>query len=197
MDAHDGTYEADELTDSADQLSADQLGAVPEHDSLSDNPAWDDRTTDGSGSSGPDSTGTGGRAGSLTIDFQGQTQTVSATIDLDGNGAPDAAMIDYGHGEAVLVGDTDHDGNADFAIGYQDGRVVSVADQTSPGEWDTTKVGGDSSASSGDSTSTEDSSGNRYVWVDTDGDGVADHAGSDSAGTTYLVDPRTGSWTTT
>jgi hypothetical protein len=209
MEIHDVAYDdhldADHLNPATDP-SADQLGDGG-HDSLQVNPAWgesdgsgDGSSSDGTSSDGGSSDGSG-HAGTITVDVNGETRSFEETTDLDHDGSLDAAVVQSGPGEQVVLVDTDHDGSADFAATYEDGHLASVQHETSEGHWESTSVSaGGSDPTSSDTTSSDtsgtDTTGSDTTGTDSTGSDGSPHTTTDTTGSDTTGSDTTGSDTT-
>ena len=78
----------------------------------------------------------------ITVDVNGQTSDVGhATIDSDGNGSPDTAVVQGQDGSTLLVTDTNGDGTGDQVIQVAQDGSATVAVTDGHGGWDTVATG--------------------------------------------------------
>lgn len=107
---------------------ADQAALVDDTGTIVDLAEYDAATDTwhGPDTSGSESTSTGSQTTVATgeVDFGGTEY--DATIDIDGDGAVDTAVVDTTDGDAILATDTDGDGLADEGALIEDGAVVDT-----------------------------------------------------------------------
>lgn len=98
-------------------------------------------TTDHTTSDHTGGTGTS-PGGDITVEVNGQTADVGpATIDSDGNGSPDTAVVQGQDGSTMFVTDVNGDGTGDqvIQVGQDGSATVAVAD--GHGGWETVATG--------------------------------------------------------
>ena len=96
-------------------------------------------TTDTTDHTGGSASGAGE---DITVDVNGQTSDVGhATIDSDGNGSPDTAVVQGQDGSTLLVTDTNGDGTGDQVIQVAQDGSATVAVTDGHGGWDTVATG--------------------------------------------------------
>jgi hypothetical protein len=92
------------------------------------------------GTDGP--TQPAGTGEDITVDINGQTYDVgNATLDADGNGSPDTAVVQGDDGTTVLVTDVDGDGTGDQIIQVNPDGSAVVQQTDGNGGWDTVATG--------------------------------------------------------
>ena len=99
-----------------------------------------DHTT--GGTTDPTDHGASGSGEDINITIQGQTYDVGhATIDSDGNGTPDTAVVQGQDGSTMLVTDANGDGTGDQVIEINADGTATVAVSDGHGGWETVATG--------------------------------------------------------
>jgi hypothetical protein len=85
---------------------------------------------------------TSGGGEDISVTIQGQTYDVGhPTIDSDGNGSPDTAVVHGQDGSTLLVTDTNGDGTGDQVIEINADGSATVAVSDGNGDWETVATG--------------------------------------------------------
>jgi len=94
------------------------------------------------GQDGPSQPTDSGTGEDITVDVNGQTYDVgNATIDSDGNGSADTAVVQGDDGTTVLVTDVDGDGTGDQIIQVNPDGSAVVQQTDGDGGWETVATG--------------------------------------------------------
>ncbi len=131
----DGTGQA--FVDTDGDGEADQYAVLDENGKVVQEAVYDEASgawVEAGGTGGDDSDA--GTSGSMHADMpSGDVEVGPPTIDTDGDGNPDTAVVQTEDGRTIAFTDKDGDGNADIAVETDSSGNTTTYEHTGPGQW--------------------------------------------------------------
>ncbi|MEV6909729.1 DUF6802 family protein [Amycolatopsis sp. NPDC051071] len=137
----DGTGQA--FVDTDGDGEADQYAVLDENGKVVQEAVYDEASGAWVEAGGSDDSGSdAGTSGTMHADMpSGDVEVGAPTIDTDGDGTPDTAVIQTEDGRTIAFTDKDGDGKADIAVETDASGNSKTYEHTGPGQWTETGSG--------------------------------------------------------